>query len=192
MQPRPLDLNRLIANLSLILRRVAGEKVLFQNLCSQAPLPIIGDPKVLEQVLISLVKNARDAMPEKGTITVNTGVVRVANPPIKENPESPVTEFVRISIRDNGCGMPPEVQERLFEPFFTTKSPDKGQGLGLACVFGAVRQHWGWVEMHQHLRRGHRIQNLFAVRFTVAVAFGQRNPGRDQREARHRPRRRSR
>jgi two-component system cell cycle sensor histidine kinase/response regulator CckA len=146
MQPRPLDLNRLITNLSLILRRVAGEKVLFQSLCGQNALPIIGDPKVLEQVLISLVKNARDAVPEKGTVTVNTAIVRVPKPPIKENPESNLTEFVRISVRDNGCGMPPEIQERLFEPFFTTKGPDKGQGLGLACVFGAVRQHWGWVE----------------------------------------------
>jgi two-component system cell cycle sensor histidine kinase/response regulator CckA len=146
MQPRPLDLNRLINNLSLILRRVAGEKVLFQNMCGQSPLPIIGDPKVLEQVLISLVKNSRDAVAEKGTITVGTAVVRVAKPPLKENPESNPTEFVRINVRDNGCGMPPEVQERLFEPFFTTKAPDKGQGLGLSCVFGAVRQHWGWVE----------------------------------------------
>jgi two-component system, cell cycle sensor histidine kinase and response regulator CckA len=146
MQPRPLDLNRLINNLSLILRRVAGEKVLFQNLCGQNPLPIIGDPKVLEQVLISLVKNSRDALAEKGTVTVGTAVVRVPKPPLKENPESNNTEFVRINVRDNGCGMPPEVQQRLFEPFFTTKAPDKGQGLGLACVFGAIRQHWGWVE----------------------------------------------
>jgi two-component system cell cycle sensor histidine kinase/response regulator CckA len=146
MQPRPLDLNRLITNLSLILRRVAGEKVLFQNLCGANALPVIADPKVLEHVLISLVKNSRDAMTDKGTVTINTAVVRVAKPPIKENPESTISEFVRISVRDNGCGMTPEVQQRLFEPFFTTKTADKGQGLGLACVFGAVRQHWGWVE----------------------------------------------
>jgi len=146
MQPRPLDLNRLVTNLSLILRRVGGDKVLFQNLCGQNPLPIVGDPKVLEQVLISLVKNARDAVADKGTVTVNTAVVRVPKPPIKENPETNVTEYVRLSVRDNGCGMSPEVQERLFEPFFTTKGPDQGQGLGLACVFGAIRQHWGWVE----------------------------------------------
>ena len=146
MQPRPLDLNRLITNLSLILRRVAGEKVVFQNLVGRTPVPIIGDPKVIENVLISLVKNARDAMPEKGTVTVNTSVVQVANPPIRQDPQSTVSQFVRLSVRDTGCGMSPEVQEHLFEPFFTTKGPDKGQGLGLACVFGAVRQHWGWIE----------------------------------------------
>jgi PAS domain S-box-containing protein len=146
IQPRPLDLNRLITNLALILRRVSGDKVLFQNLVGRNALPIMGDPKVLESVLINLVKNARDAMPEKGTVTVNTSVVRVTKPPVKENPESTNTEFVRISVRDTGCGMMPEVQEHLFEPFFTTKSADQGQGLGLACVFGAVRQHWGWIE----------------------------------------------
>jgi two-component system cell cycle sensor histidine kinase/response regulator CckA len=146
MQPRPLDLNRLITNLSLILRRVAGDKVLFQNLVGRTPLPIMGDPKVIENVLISLVKNARDAMPDKGTVTINTAVVQVSKPPIQQDPQSNVTEFVRISVRDTGCGMTPEVREHLFEPFFTTKGPDKGQGLGLACVFGSVRQHWGWVE----------------------------------------------
>ena len=146
MQPRALDLNRLITNLSLILRRVAGDKVLFQNLVGRYPLPIMGDPKVIENVLINLVKNARDAMPEKGTVTVNTAVVRVAKPPIKQDPQSNITDFVRISVRDTGCGMTPEVQEHLFEPFFTTKGPEKGQGLGLAVVFGAIRQHWGWIE----------------------------------------------
>lgn len=146
LQPRPLDLNRLINNLSLILRRVAGEKVVFKNSGGQTAVPIMADPKVMEQVLISLVKNARDAMPEKGTITVSTTVVRVDNPPIREKEDSEVTEFARISVRDTGCGMPAEIQERLFEPFVTTKAADKGQGLGLACIFGAVRQHWGWVE----------------------------------------------
>jgi PAS domain S-box-containing protein len=145
MQPRPLDLNRLISNLSLILRRVAGDKVVFQSHCGNTPLPIVADPKVIEQVLISLVKNARDAMPEKGMLTVNTAVVRVDNPPIRNESEAGV-EFARISVRDTGCGMSAETQAHLFEPFFTTKSLDKGQGLGLACVFGAVRQHWGWVE----------------------------------------------
>jgi two-component system cell cycle sensor histidine kinase/response regulator CckA len=145
MQPRPLDLNRLISNLSLILRRVAGDKVVFQSHGGRDPVPIMADPKVIEQVLISLVKNARDAMPEKGTLTVSVAVVRVDQPPIRRENEGGV-EFARISVRDTGCGMSPEVQARLFEPFFTTKSADKGQGLGLACVFGAVRQHWGWIE----------------------------------------------
>jgi two-component system cell cycle sensor histidine kinase/response regulator CckA len=161
MQPRPLDLNRLITNLSLILRRVAGEKVLFQNLVGRTPVSVIGDPKVIENVLISLVKNARDAMPEKGTVTVNTGMVQIANPPIRQDPESKNTEFVRISVRDTGCGMTPAVQEHLFEPFFTTRGPGQGQGLGLACVFGAVRQHWGWVEYTTNAGSGTEFRIFF-------------------------------
>jgi two-component system, cell cycle sensor histidine kinase and response regulator CckA len=146
VMPRPLDLNRLITNLNLILRRVAGDKVTFQNLCNKTPLPVIADPKVIEHTLISLIKNARDAMPEKGMVTVNTTLVNIAHPPIRQDSDSTNTEFVRISVRDTGCGMPPDVQEHLFEPFFSTKSADKGQGLGLACIFGAIRQHWGWIE----------------------------------------------
>lgn len=154
IMPRPLDLNRLIGNLSLILRRVAGEKTVFQNLCSKNPLPIMADPKVLEHVLITLVKNARDAMPEKGMVTVNTASVRVDKPPIQRDPEIASSEFVRISVRDTGCGMSPEVQAHLFEPFFTTKTADKGQGLGLACIFGAIRQHWGWIECTSAVNEG--------------------------------------
>jgi two-component system, cell cycle sensor histidine kinase and response regulator CckA len=146
MQPRPLDLNRLIANLSLILRRVAGDKVVFHCLCGRNPLPVMADPKVIEFVLISLVKNARDAMREKGTLTVTTAVVRVENPPVQQKEEAATTEFVRLNVRDTGCGMTPEVRAHLFEPFFTTKGLDKGQGLALACIFGAIRQHWGWME----------------------------------------------
>jgi hypothetical protein len=153
MQPRLLDLNRLITNLSMILRRVSGDKVVFQSLCSRNPLPIMADPKVMEQILISLVKNARDAMPEKGMLTVSTAVVRIEQPPVKRDEEAGV-EFARISVRDTGCGMPLEVQAHLFEPFFTTKTVDKGQGLGLACVFGAVRQHWGWIECNSAVGAG--------------------------------------
>src|SRR6201999_3741425 len=101
--------------------------------------------KVIEHILISLVKNARDAMPEKGHVTVNAAAMRVENPPVKRDPELG-SDYVRISVRDSGCGMPPEVQAHLFEPFFTTKAAGSGQGMGLACIHGAVRQHHGWIE----------------------------------------------
>lgn len=158
IQPRPLDVNRLIANMSLILRRVINEKVMFQCLCGRNPLPVMADPKVIENVLMTLVKNARDAMPDKGRLTISTSVVRVENPPIKRNPESGTEEFVRISVRDTGCGMTAEMQSHLFEAFFTTKAPDKGQGLGLACAYGAIRQHWGWIECTTSLNMGAEFQ----------------------------------
>ena len=146
MQCRPLDLNRLINNLTLILRRIAGEKVIFQNLCSPSALPVMADPQVLEHVVIHLIKNARDAMPEKGTIAINTAIVRVESPRAALQAESTGNEFVRLSVRDTGCGMAPEVQAHLFEPFFTTKEPESGIGLGLSSVYGVVRQLGGWVE----------------------------------------------
>ena len=168
MQPRPLDLNRLIDNLSLILRRVVGDKVILQNLCSKNPLPIIADPKIIEHVLISLARNARDAMPEKGMVTMNTAVVRVDNPPVRRESEAGTNEFVRLSVRDTGCGMPPEVQAHLFEPFFTTKPANQGHGLGLAGVFGAVQQHSGWIECASEVGTGTEF-NIFLPCASVAL-----------------------
>ncbi len=144
MQPRPLDLNRLITNLNLILRRITGEKIIFQNLCGPNPLPVMADPQVIEHIIINLVKNARDAIETKGTVAISTAVVRIERPPVKRDEET--TDFVRISVRDTGCGMSPEIQECLYEPFFTTREPGKASGLGLASVYGAVRQLWGWIE----------------------------------------------
>ncbi len=154
IMPRPLDLNRLISNLSLILRRVATDKVVFQNLCGKTPLPVVADPKVIENVLISLVKNSRDATPERGMVTVSTAVVRIEKPPIKRDVEDNNQEFVRFSVRDTGCGMTPEMLAHLFEPFYTTKGPDKGQGMGLACIYGAIKQHWGWIECNSAVEAG--------------------------------------
>lgn len=141
MRPRPLDLNRLTMNLSLVLRRIVGEKGNLQLLCGLTPLPVMADPQVVEHILMTLVKNAVEAIPERGSIAVSTAVVRAA----KQN-DGQTTEFVRISVRDNGCGLSPDAQAHLFEPFFTTKQPDAGIGLGLAGVYGAALQLGGWVE----------------------------------------------
>lgn len=154
-EPRPLDLNRLIGNLSFVLRRLCGDKVVFQNLCSPNALPVMGDPHVLEQVLLALVKNARESVADRGMVAVSTAIVRVENPrnrtaniPVGGSANEPARanakQFVRLSVRDTGRGMSPEIQEHLFEPFFTTK--EGASGLGLAGAFGAVRQHGGWIE----------------------------------------------
>lgn len=142
MQPRPLDLNRLIVNLNLVLRRFCGESVVLQSQCGPNPLPVMADPQVIEQVLLNLVKNSRDAISGKGIVVVSTCIARVEAPPVQLETET--KEFVRLIVRDTGCGMSAETQARLFEPFFTTK--EGASGLGLASVFGAVRQHWGWIE----------------------------------------------
>jgi PAS domain S-box-containing protein len=142
MQARPLDLNRLVSNLNLVLRRLCGDQVVLQNQCGPTPLPVMADPQVVEQVLLNLVRNARDAMSEKGIVVVSSAIVRVEEPPVQQQSDN--KEFVRLIVRDTGCGMSTEMQAHLFEPFFTTK--EGASGLGLASVFGAIRQHWGWVE----------------------------------------------
>lgn len=151
IQPRPLDLNRLIANSNLVLRRLCGEKVTLQNQCGPNSLPIMGDPQMLEQVLMHLVKNARDAMPHNGMVAISTAIVRIEAPPVQqENPDN--KDFVRLSVRDTGSGISPEAQEHLFEPFFTTKQ--EAGGMGLASVHGAVRQLGGWIECSSEMDSG--------------------------------------
>ena len=142
MQARPLDLNRLVSNLNLVLRRLCGDNVVLQSQCGPNPLPVMADPQVLEQVLLTLIKNARDAISEKGIVVISSGIARVEAPPVQMETET--KEFVRLIVRDTGCGMSAEAQAHLFEPFFTTK--EGGSGLELASVFGAIRQHWGWIE----------------------------------------------
>lgn len=142
MELRPLDLNRLVGNLNLILRRLCGETITLRSQCGSNLLPVMGDQQALEQVIVNLTKNAREAMPHNGTVAISTAVVRVEAPPVQQKAES--KEFVRLSVRDTGCGMTPELQAHLFEPFFTTK--EEASGMGLAGIHGVVRQHGGWIE----------------------------------------------
>jgi CheY-like chemotaxis protein len=102
----------------------------------------MADPQVLEQVLLTLVNNAREAMSDRGIVVISSGITHVEAPPVQFEDET--KEFARLVVRDTGCGMTPEVQAHLFEPFYTTK--EGACGLGLAGVFGAIRQHWGWIE----------------------------------------------
>jgi nitrogen-specific signal transduction histidine kinase/CheY-like chemotaxis protein len=171
IQSKPVDLNRLIGNLNLILRRIAGEKVVFQNNCAANGMPVLADPQVLENMLINLVKNARDAMPTGGTLTLSTAVVRVENPPVNPTGKGNAAEFVRMSVRDTGSGFTADAREHLFEPFFTTKEIGKGIGLGLASLYGAVRQHGGWVEVNNPAGHGAEIQIFLpcATQTTVSV-----------------------
>lgn len=142
IQARPLDLNRLIGNLNIVLRRLCGDNVVLQIQCGPNPLPVMADPQALEQVLLTLVKNACDAISEKGIVVVSAGIAYVEAPPVQLETET--KEFVRLIVRDTGCGMSAEVERHLFEPFFTTK--EGASGLGLASAFGVIRQHWGWIE----------------------------------------------
>jgi len=110
--------------------------------------PVLADRYLLEYILVNLVLNARDAMPTGGTITISTANVRLDGTRVSGNPETRAGQFVRLAIRDTGRGMTPEVRAQLFEPFFTTKDIGEATGLGLAGVYGAVRQQSGWIELN--------------------------------------------
>ncbi|MDB6023811.1 MAG: multi-sensor hybrid histidine kinase, partial [Verrucomicrobiales bacterium] len=112
------------------------------------------DAGMIEQVLMNLAVNARDAMPSGGRLSILTDFVRISEQQSRENPEAGVGEFVRLAVADSGFGIPPEIRSRIFEPFFTTKSPGKGTGLGLATVYGIVKQHSGWLEVQSEVGLG--------------------------------------
>jgi PAS domain S-box-containing protein len=154
MQPQIVDLNELTSNLTKMLARVLGEDITLQ-FSYETDLPAVHvDPGMLEQVIINLAVNARDAMPHGGRLHIGTSTVSFTSAPPSLNPEAQPGRFVRVSVLDTGSGIPPEVRERIFEPFFTTKEVGKGTGLGLATVFGIVTQHRGWIEVDSTVGQG--------------------------------------
>jgi two-component system cell cycle sensor histidine kinase/response regulator CckA len=139
--------------------RKIGEQVRLSFDGFTGALPAVSaDAGMLEQVLVNLVVNARDAMPRGGTVTLATGVLSVDEAEARLNANRKPGRFVRLEVSDNGEGMDRETQERLFEPFFTTKEPGKGTGLGLATVHGIVAQHQGWIEVESEVGRGATVR----------------------------------
>ena len=148
LQPRILDLNALVADMSKLLQRLVREDIEFGLRLGDSLGRIKADPGQIEQVLLNLVVNATDAMPQGGKLTIETRKLKVdrtyaqARPPLKPG------HYVQLAVTDTGHGMDAATKSRIFEPFFTTKEPGKGTGLGLATVYGVVRQSGGiiWVE----------------------------------------------
>jgi PAS domain S-box-containing protein len=157
MQSQPLALNDLIRNLAKMLARTIREDIRLECLYADQ-LPFIqADPGMLEQALLNLVVNARDAMPHGGQLHIATEKRSLGAADAQANPEARAGEFVCLSVSDTGTGIAPEHLRRIFEPFFTTKEPDKGTGLGLATVYGIVKQHQGWIELSSKLGAGTRF-----------------------------------
>ena len=158
-----LDLNALVENLLKMLRRAIGEhfEVSFQP--EGGVLAVKADSSMLEQVLMNLAVNARDAMPAGGQILIRTSAVTLGEAPLGAPAGGRVGRFVCLSLGDTGCGMDAATLKRLFEPFFTTKGPGKGTGLGLATVHGIVGQHQGWVEVESAVGRGSTFRVFLPV-----------------------------
>ncbi len=166
---KTLDLNEVVANLLKMLGRLIGEQIEL-NFHGKAGLSAIeADIGMMEQVLMNLVVNARDAMPKGGSITINTAVAEMTEADLATNPARACGRFVCLSVTDTGTGMDDATAKRIFEPFFTTKAAGKGTGLGLATVHGIVAQHKGWVEVQTQVGTGTTFRvYLPAIAETVA------------------------
>jgi signal transduction histidine kinase/CheY-like chemotaxis protein len=147
MHSQPVDLDDVMMNLSKMLERIIGENIDLHCRHSSALPPVQADIGMLEQVLVNLVVNARDAMPDGGKLQITTEQITFEEGPDPAHPEARAGNFVCMTVQDTGSGISPENLPRIFEPFFTTKEVGKGTGLGLATVYGIVKQHQGWIEV---------------------------------------------
>ncbi|KUL27906.1 ATP-binding protein [Actinoplanes awajinensis] len=148
IQPRNVALNPALAEIRAMLERTIGEHITLVTVPSAAPLTVHADPGQLQQVLLNLAINARDAMPEGGTLVLEANAADLDGHELNMQPPLPAGRYARLLISDTGEGMPPEVVARIFEPFFTTKPCGKGTGLGLATVYGIVTEAGGSVNLY--------------------------------------------
>jgi len=161
MQVKPIDLREVVMNMSKMLRRLLGETVTLEfTPPSEFPL-MNGDGGMIEQVIMNLCVNARDAMERGGTLTVSLNAIHIADDYVQAHAEARSGPHVCLRVSDTGCGMDTYLIGRIFEPFFTTKEIGKGTGLGLATVYGIVKQHEGWVEVTSRPGSGTTFEVFF-------------------------------
>jgi PAS domain S-box-containing protein len=170
LQARPLDLSVVVLRMKKMLSQLIGEKYEIQLDCPPGVPAILADEGGMEQTLINLVLNARDAMPAGGVIRFETGLSVLDETAANSNPNARAGRFVWLAVSDHGCGMNSELLARIFDPFFTTKDVGKGTGLGLSTIQGIVKQHEGWVEVASQVGRGSTFKVLLPVCDRAAAA----------------------
>jgi signal transduction histidine kinase/DNA-binding NtrC family response regulator len=161
IQRRPLALNETVEQTIAMLRRVIGEHIALNTDLSPGLPPIFADPGSVDQVIMNLALNARDAMRDGGKLTVATYEVEIDQATCARNPEAQLGRHICLAVQDTGKGMDAATVSRIFEPFFTTKGPGEGTGMGLATVYGVLKQHGGWIEVESTPLRGTIIRAFF-------------------------------
>jgi CheY-like chemotaxis protein len=172
-EPEPADLNEVVSDLERMLPRLIGEDVALVTVLDPALRLVHADPRQLEQVIMNLVVNARDAMPDGGRLTLETANEYVAEDDPRAGPELPPGWYVVLTVSDTGSGIAPEIQASIFDPFFTTKEPGRGTGLGLSTVYGIVKQSGGHIEVESAPDRG----SVFRIYIPQLVAPAPRRLG---------------
>ncbi len=162
VNPRPVDVNTVISNLQPMLVDITGEDIEVQIRLSEEPLTILADTVQMDQILINLCMNSRDAMPAGGMFAVETELIVFDGDSPEELKEGP-KRYALISVRDTGTGMTEETKERVFEPFFTTKEVGKGTGLGLSIVYGIVKENKGHIMIHSQTGEGTQFKIYFPL-----------------------------
>jgi len=175
MQPKVLDLNAILGNMGKMLHRLLGEDIALELQCATEPLAIEADTGMIEQIIMNLAVNSRDAMPKGGKLLINTTALEIDASYVHQHPESHAGPAVCLSVTDTGCGMDAQTQSRIFEPFFTTKDVGKGTGLGLATVYGIAKQHQGWLELSSQVGVGTTFK-LFLPKSSKAVDASNEKP----------------
>jgi PAS domain S-box-containing protein len=176
LQPRPLDLNLIIADTQKMLGRLIGENVSVVIKPGPALGTISADPGQIEQIILNLAVNGRDAMPMGGALTIETRNVDLEADHAATRPPAPAGRYVLLTVSDTGTGMTPEVQARVFEPFFTTKPEGQGTGLGLATVYGIVKQSEGYVSLESAAGLGSTFR-IYLPRVDRPTEEAQPEPG---------------
>jgi two-component system, cell cycle sensor histidine kinase and response regulator CckA len=154
LQPETIQLNTVVTAMERLLRRVISEDIALESVVEPDLWAVRADPSQIEQVLVNLIVNARDAMPHGGRITIKTANAELATSYAQRREEVEPGEYVMLAVSDTGVGMDRDTQARIFEPFFTTKGPDRGTGLGLSTVFGIVKQMGGHIFVYSEADQG--------------------------------------
>lgn len=176
MQSKIIDLNGVLANLTKLLHRLLGDDVALEsNFAADVP-PVDADVGMIDQVIMNLSVNARDAMPKGGRLEISTSTKNIDDAYVQQNPDARPGRFVCMTVSDTGCGMDAQTLARIYEPFFTTKEVGKGTGLGLATVYGIVKQHQGWIEVNSRLGAGTTFRVYFPASDKAVEATVEKGP----------------
>ncbi|MDX1777171.1 MAG: ATP-binding protein, partial [Desulfobulbales bacterium] len=170
MKMQPVDLNAVIEGMSKMLLRLIGENITLKLFLDNGISSITGDPGQLEQIILNLAVNARDAMPDGGHIIIETSEIELEKEYVDQHPDTKPGRHVLLSLSDTGTGMTEETRQQIFDPFFTTKERGKGTGLGLSTVYGIVKQHESQISIYSEPGRGSTFKIFFPAADTCAAS----------------------